>query len=512
MNTVFVAIDGDNIGQQVGQSVLHDDPSTLAEISQKLTAGLEAVRQWTEMHQGQVVSLGGDEGVLMFHNVEDEDAFLDEIENLRQIYLQTTGATMTAGSGSSLSEAGKALLAGKLSGKDMIVPYGEEIEHILHDAHQHVLEGEGTEEEQKQDDHYISHIDGIEDDYSDESADDEQYQDEDQYSDDQDMTDQDMGEEDQSSEMPSDEMDDSQEFDAPDEYMGHNSRPYALHHADQGTEEGQDKYQDQDLDQGDFDYNPDDYQSDSDELPEEEMEAMPEDQGDTSYEDQTMEGMDGGSEEMAGGAPYADDEENADEFSSSSEGMQDAVDNVIDSPEGQEEEEYAEPEEEEKPIEIPENEDMESDDDMESEELPMESDEMGEEEMPEGEDGFDQPEQEPAEYGSTEADPSVEMDAFNQILSESGQDVEKMKSQVAATLSAFKEQKDQLVAIQEQAPELYEATLAMLQTMLDLSKAVFGGAEDDQQQPEDMGQEESSPDIQENIPMEQVEQEPAPKF
>jgi hypothetical protein len=511
MNTVFVAIDGDNIGQQVGQSVLHDDPSALAEISQKLTAGLEAVRQWTEMHQGQVISLGGDEGTLMFQNIEDEDAFLDEIENLRQIYLQTTGATMTAGSGSSLSQAGKALLAGKLSGKDMIVPYGEEIEHILHDAHQHVLEGEGTEEEQKQDDHYISHIDGIEDDYSDESAEDEQYSDDQDMTDqdmtDQDMTDQDMGGEDESSEMPSDEMDDSQEFDAPDEYMGYGDHSYMLHHADQGMEEDQD--QDQDLDQGDFDYNPDDYQSDSDELPEEEMEAMPEDHGDVSYEDQTMEGMDGGAEEMAGGAPYADDEEDADEFSSSAEDMQGAVDNVMGSPEDQEE--SAEAQEEEEPIEIPENENMESADDMESEELPMESDEMGEDEMPQGDDGFDQPEQEPAEYGSTEADPSVEMDAFNQILSESGQDVEKMKSQVAATLSAFKEQKDALVAIQEQAPELYEATLAMLQTMLDLSKAVFGGAED-QQQPEDMDQEEPSPDIQENIPMEQVEQEPAPKF
>jgi hypothetical protein len=322
-------------------------------------------------------------------------------------------------------------------------------------------------------------------------SDDQEGDSEDMYSEE----DSDMGEQEESPDMYSEESEmDQHSMPQDEEGQQESAGQYVLHHGD--DQEGDvDEQQDMDLDQGDFDYNPDDYESQSDQLPEEEMQAEAHSEGD--LENQTMEGLDGGAEEVATGAPDA--EEEPDEFSSSTEDMQGRVDDLMGTPEMQDEE--GAEQEEEQPIEIPESENMEPSDEMESQEIPMESDEIqedGAEVTPEG----------------AQQDPSVEMDAFNQMLSDSGQNVAKMKQQVAASLSAFKEQKDQLVAIQDQVPELYEATLGMLQTMLDLSKAVFGGGEEeaDQEIPQDDQQEEASPDIAEGVPDEYMEQEPAPKF
>ena len=57
-----------------------------------------------------------------------------------------------------------------------------------------------------------------------------------------------------------------------------------------------------------------------------------------------------------------------------------------------------------------------------------------------------------------------------------------MKSQVATTLEQFKGVKDQLQSIEQQAPELYTGVLAMLDCMLNLSKAVFGPYEQNNEQ------------------------------
>ena len=113
--TFFIAADGDSIGQKVGQSVLMDDIENLKEVSHSINAGQNMLMDWVESKGGEVISAGGDELVAGFdHPVEDE-----ELEQIRQKYEAIVGATLTVGTGTRPSEAGKALLFGKVNGKGL---------------------------------------------------------------------------------------------------------------------------------------------------------------------------------------------------------------------------------------------------------------------------------------------------------------------------------------------------------------------------------------------------------
>lgn len=162
MAQFFAALDGDNAGSHVGQAVLHDDVEALADISSRIDSANQAVKQWVESHGGKMISFGGDESTFMIE-AESLEALGDMIEELRSQYQQVSGFTVTAGIGESLSQAGKALMAGKLVGKDMVMEYDDHVEAILEDAHEHAEAGEGTEEEEKLDEAYLGDLFGDED-------------------------------------------------------------------------------------------------------------------------------------------------------------------------------------------------------------------------------------------------------------------------------------------------------------------------------------------------------------
>jgi hypothetical protein len=216
-----------------------------------------------------------------------------------------------------------------------------------------------------------------------------------------------------------------------------------------------------------------------------EMDMQGQDLDSMDMQDQDQDSMDsqgGGDmeepEDVAGGmmdsAPDSSDEEQ-DEFSENEESIRNKINDAVGSPEegdlGDEE------------IELPENENADLDND-----------------------------QDPA---LASADDDMEAEAFNQMNDEAGAHISGMKQQVAEALMAFKAQKDQLEAMQQQAPELYSATLTMLQTMLDLSKALFGEADQSEpEMPQDMEQpQEESPDMSADIPNQEgdVEEEFLPK-
>lgn len=155
MNRLFLAFDGDNAGQHVGTAVLMDDAQKLHEISNRIDAGGRAVKAWVMSKGGQMVSLGGDEGVAII-----DPRFEPELEDLRAKYQQAAGFSATMGIGFSLSQAGKALLAGKLQGKDQLVKYDSSIENILEQAHEHPED----EEAEKINEHYLDHVMGGQDD------------------------------------------------------------------------------------------------------------------------------------------------------------------------------------------------------------------------------------------------------------------------------------------------------------------------------------------------------------
>jgi hypothetical protein len=147
---LIMAYDGDNAGRLVGRAILADDPEALHETSNRIVHGHEIVRDWVSSHGGVIISGGGDEGTFSI----PQDA-LHEIEQLRSDYQYATGLTMTVGVGHSLSEAGKALMAGKFRGKDQVCIYDKSVDQELNQAQNRVASGEGSEEERKLTDAYL---------------------------------------------------------------------------------------------------------------------------------------------------------------------------------------------------------------------------------------------------------------------------------------------------------------------------------------------------------------------
>jgi hypothetical protein len=155
MNRLFVALDGDDAGQHVGAAVLMDDVQALSDISKRIDAGGKAAIDWVNSHGGQVISHGGDELTAML-----DPSAADGIEELKHAFESASGFTATIGVGNTLGQAGKSLMAGKVMGKNMVVHYDEDVEHVLADTSDHAESGEANEEEQKIHDHYLSHMDG----------------------------------------------------------------------------------------------------------------------------------------------------------------------------------------------------------------------------------------------------------------------------------------------------------------------------------------------------------------
>lgn len=122
-NVIFVAIDGDDAGKLVGRAALSDNIEGLREISNRLELGNKYIKMWAEDHGGELISAGGDEANFV---IPQENA--QYLEELRSDYLHITELTLTIGIGSSLSEAGKALMIGKVRGKNQILPYSPDME------------------------------------------------------------------------------------------------------------------------------------------------------------------------------------------------------------------------------------------------------------------------------------------------------------------------------------------------------------------------------------------------
>lgn len=180
---IFVSVDGDNLGREVGGAILSDDIQRLHEVSQSINHGQNLLMDWAENNGGQVISSGGDEGIFQV-----PESALDSLEDLRSQYHQMVGSTLTIGVGLKPSEAGKALLYGKLNGKDQVNQFHPEMDDFLMEAHQHAESGGGTKEERKQDEAYLSDMyedDGQEHPESDDYSSDQ----EDQYADAQDSAD-----------------------------------------------------------------------------------------------------------------------------------------------------------------------------------------------------------------------------------------------------------------------------------------------------------------------------------
>lgn len=161
-NQVFIAVDGDSAGQLVGRAVLANDIHALHDASERINHGQDIIRDWAQANGGMLISAGGDEG-----NVTVPSEALNYLEQLRMDYVHAIDLTLTCGVGSTLSEAGKALMVGKLRGKNQICQYDPMVEQEYAKAQLSAENGTATGEGKKLGDAYMKPMNESEDSHAD---------------------------------------------------------------------------------------------------------------------------------------------------------------------------------------------------------------------------------------------------------------------------------------------------------------------------------------------------------
>jgi hypothetical protein len=149
-NMLFIAADGDGIGKQVGRAVIADDVEQLHKISERIDAAQEYILHWSKQNDGIKISGGGDEFTAAIPK-----EVVHQLESLRKDIEHAFGYTISIGVGKSLSEAGTALLVAKLRGKNRIVWFTKKIKEDIKKAKRRVREKRATPDEYKLSEAYL---------------------------------------------------------------------------------------------------------------------------------------------------------------------------------------------------------------------------------------------------------------------------------------------------------------------------------------------------------------------
>jgi hypothetical protein len=136
MEQIFLAVNGDDVGKGIGNAIATDDHEELGRLSESINTSHSMIEEWVQNSGGQTVTSSGDEGIYQIPHEK-----LNEVEDIRAQYAEMSGNTLTIGVGASMSEASKALIYGKLNAKDQIIHYEPQIEDYLSD--------EGYEEDEE---------------------------------------------------------------------------------------------------------------------------------------------------------------------------------------------------------------------------------------------------------------------------------------------------------------------------------------------------------------------------
>lgn len=194
-NLAFLVINGDDTSSDLGEAIANDDSQSLIDLSQRFNQAREAIDQQIQQLGGQIIVSNSDEAVYQL----PAESVQELAEQIRQAYQDSSGKTLTVGSGETLSQAYKALIHGKSAGKDQYNPYSEDMdseeyeETDEHPEFSDISDEESEQPEQDLDQQDENSPEQIEDEYSNEG---------------------DEWVEDDGEEMPADdmEMEDDQEF------------------------------------------------------------------------------------------------------------------------------------------------------------------------------------------------------------------------------------------------------------------------------------------------------------
>jgi hypothetical protein len=436
----YVAIDADDVGQSIGNAVLSDNATELTSISGKINSGVQIFSKWAEYNGGNIISSGSDEAVFQVPLKS-----IEELEDLKNKYQKETGFSVSIGIGEKISDAAKALIYAKINGKNQIVDYSPEIEEIMKQSisgnidkekSAQVLEGGVGDETEASDVDPEQLKEGLstEEEHTDDEKEAEEIaldhltEDPEYYS--------------KLKEMESKDTPDSEED------LDVDGRP------DIQEEHGKINPEEDDIDQdGDVEH---EEAMTSDSMEEESYD----DQGDFSdeylTEDDTEDDMEDESEEDE--SEEDESEEDESEEDESEEDMED--EDLSDS------------------IEAEMEDDAEEDADMEMEpEAEMEMEPEAEMEMEPEADMEMEPE------ADMEMEPEADME-------EEALDDESLKQAIFDSLQIFKQNKDLLLALSNENPELYNALVVSLQSMIEMAKELGYGQDGlDQMEDEDLNPE-----------------------
>ena len=123
---IYIAVNGDDVGTRIGEHIASDDHESLQATRGAVQQAHQQIADWVTQNGGEEVSYSGDEGI---YTIPEEAA--EQLEDIRAQYEQTSGHTLTIGVGSSMSEASKALIYGKLNEKNQVVQYDPSLEDVI---------------------------------------------------------------------------------------------------------------------------------------------------------------------------------------------------------------------------------------------------------------------------------------------------------------------------------------------------------------------------------------------
>jgi hypothetical protein len=440
----YVAIDADDVGQSIGNAVLSDNATELTSISGKINSGVQIFSKWAEYNGGNIISSGSDEAVFQVPLKS-----IEELEDLKNKYQKETGFSVSIGIGEKISDAAKALIYAKINGKNQIVDYSPEIEEIMKQSISGNLDKEKSAQVLEG---------GVGDETEASDVDPEQLKEglstEEEHTDD----------EKEAEEIALDHLTEDPEYysklkemeskDTPDseEDLDIDGRP------DMQEEHGKINPEEDDIDQdGDVEHE-EAMASDSME------EGSYDDQGDFSDE-------------------YLEEDESEEDESEEDESEEDES-------EEDESEEDMEDEDLSDSIEAEMEDDAEDDADMEMEpeaDMEMEMEPEADMEMEPEADMEMEPEADMEMEMEPEADMEMEPEAD---MEEEALDDESLKQAIFDSLQIFKQNKDLLLALSNENPELYNALVVSLQSMIEMAKELGYGQEGlDQMEDEDLNPE-----------------------
>lgn len=125
---IFVSGDGDGIGATVEQRVMDNDLEGIIRQSHLIKQGQAYIKSSFETLGGRMLVHGGDDNLALLSSEH-----LDKIEKIRVGYEKVTGFTMTFGCGNTMRDAVKALVYGKLTGKNKLIFWDDSIDAKLKD-------------------------------------------------------------------------------------------------------------------------------------------------------------------------------------------------------------------------------------------------------------------------------------------------------------------------------------------------------------------------------------------